>query len=97
MDSQDGISNTFSIVPDALGKNDDQRVTNLVGLMDGYFGKHAHHLNVNVLNRETLLDAQAHPEKYPDLIVRVWGWSGYFNELDLAFQNHIIARTEYNI
>ena len=56
-----------------------------------------HQLQLNSVSREKLLDAQAHPEKYPDLIVRVWGWSGYFNELDLAFQNHIIARTEYNI
>lgn len=56
-----------------------------------------HQLQLNSVSREKLLDAQAHPEKYPDLIVRVWGWSGYFNELDLAFQNHIIARAEYNI
>lgn len=56
-----------------------------------------HQLQLNSISREKLLDAQAHPENYPDLIVRVWGWSGYFNELDLAFQNHIISRTEYNI
>ena len=93
MDSQDGISNTFSIVPDALGKNDDQRVTNLVGLMDGYFGKHAHHLNVNVLNRETLLDAQAQPELYPQLTNRESGYAVTFIKLTRAQQDEVISRT----
>ena len=72
-----------------------QQEENLINLLDGYVEKGGHHLNVNVFNRETLLDAQKHPENYPNLIVRVWGWSGYFNELDLKYQNHIIRRCEY--
>ena len=71
------------------------QIDNLVALLDGYVQKGGHHLNVNVFTRETLLDAQKHPEKHPNLIVRVWGWSGYFNELDKEYQNHIIRRCEY--
>ena len=72
-----------------------QRVDNLVQMLDTYVSDGGYHLNVNVFNRETLLDAQKHPEKYPNLVVRVWGWSGYFNELDLEYQNHIIKRLEF--
>ena len=68
MDSQDGISNTFTIVPDALGKDEEGQENNLVSMLDGYIEQGGHHLNVNVLNRDTLLDAQKHPELYP----RVW-------------------------
>ena len=71
------------------------RVDNLVQMLDTYCSDGGFHLNVNVLNRETLLDAQKHPENYKNLIVRVWGWSGYFNELDLVYQNHIIKRLEF--
>lgn len=73
------------------------QIDNLVSLLDGYAEKGGHHLNVNVLNRETLLDAQKHPEKYHNLIVRVWGWSGYFVELDKEYQDHIIKRMELTV
>ena len=72
-----------------------QQVKNLINILDGYVEKGGHHLNVNVFNKETLLDAQKNPEKHRDLIVRVWGWSGYFTELDKAFQDQIIAREAY--
>ena len=72
----------------------EQQIDNLVELIDGYVEKGGHHLNVNVFTRETLLDAQAHPERHRHLIVRVWGWSGYFIELDKEYQNQIIKRVE---
>lgn len=90
---QDGVSNTFSIVPDALGKDEAQRIENLIHILDGYFYQGAHHLNVNVMSREILLDAMEHPEKYPTLTIRVSGYAVNFNRLSKDQQREVIMRT----
>ena len=91
--AQDGISNTFSIVPRSLGHSDEERCENLIGMMDGYFVKGAHHLNVNVLNREMLKDAMEHPENYPQLTIRVSGYAVNFTKLSREHQLEVISRS----
>ena len=92
-DCRDGISNTFSITPEALGRDDDERVTNLVAILDGYFKKKAHHININVLNRETLMKAYEDPESYPNLTIRVSGYAVNFHKLSREQQREVISRT----
>ena len=90
---QDGVSNTFSIIPSALGKTEPDRITNLVSILDGYFAQGAQHLNVNVMNRELLMDAYEHPEKYPTLTIRVSGYAVNFHRLSREQQMEVIRRT----
>ena len=91
--ARDGISNTFSIVPEALGKTEDERVDNLVSIIDGYFANNAHHLNVNVMNRELLMKAYENPEEYPNLTIRVSGYAVNFCKLSREQQKEVIMRT----
>lgn len=92
-DAEDGISYTFAILPNALGKTDPTKISNLAGLMNGYFVDDGHHLNINVFDRETLVDAMDHPEKYPQLTIRVSGYAVNFIKLTREQQLDVIART----
>ena len=96
-DCRDGISNTFSITPEALGNTDEERINNLVTILDGYFAKKAHHINVNVLNRETLMKAYENPEEYPNLTIRVSGYAVNFSKLSREHQREVISRTFHEV
>lgn len=91
--AQDGISNTFTITPKSLGTDREEQVENLISMLNGYFTKRAHHINVNVLNKEMLLDAYENPEKYPQLTIRVSGYAVNFTRLSKAHQLEVISRT----
>ena len=94
--AKDGISNTFSIIPNSLGKTEDEKINNLKGMLDGYMTNMGQHINVNVLDRETLIDAMDHPENYPQLTIRVSGYAVNFIKLTRAQQEDVILRTFHN-
>ena len=92
-EAEDGISFTFSITPGTLGKTEEQRIDNLVTMLDGYFKQTGHHINVNVFDRQLLLDAMDHPEKYPQLTIRVSGYAVNFTKLTREQQLDVVNRT----
>ena len=96
-DCRDGISNTFSITPNTLGRTPAEREQNLAAVLNGYFKKGAHHINVNVLNRQTLLKAYEDPEAYPNLTIRVSGYAVNFHKLSREQQREVISRTFHEV